>query len=574
MNAPISNLYRQLLRRFNFSIGGYSNPEKEVSDFFYKLCKNELIYQNESIRLLMFGFAQLSVNNINEIDLDKWETKPLSKFNYFDYSSGYAEVLLSFYIHCLNEICGNKRATNIISENIRRDINIRIYIDKKETSFQFKENKRLDALEIVVPSCIFNDIDSVIDLNSFKDASSAEIKSFVIQDDDLEHEYKIDSTVQTETKNAYEELAKKVLKIQPKDFLNNISTYLPSKAVQEKIKQRTLRKHDAKLEEILAVAYSASLFCYFFDCTMEYYVSVSNVSLGKKYSLGSIAVGTKNGTELSYDERAMFSIISNHIASNLSAQLVFETNKYLNRDALRKDFIQTCNALDEKTTTKTLTINTKKSDKLHGRDKVEYSDKSNILEIIKPATFGQAFIDKVNACLTNDVFNKNCLIRIRKDDEKRNNHNVKLPNYNFYKDKVNDSENLLLKLIDNQSSNIDFVNLALVEEVLKIFDGIGNYSFSWDKTNRHLDVVSNNSFDLTNFQQRFITEKTGSIYNKIAKELSTPLIAQGNFIILCCNTTEIFNLEKYWENREYLTPIVAQCDCSNFTLRFQLTKTN
>src|SRR5205823_3547243 len=125
--------------------------------------------------------------------------------------------------------------------------------------------------------------------------------NFVMQDEEFEHEYKIDINTQNEYKNCYEELAERVLKIKPADFKDSIDSYLPCPAIQEKIKNNTLRNPKADLKEILAVAYSASLFCYFFDCSMEYFVSVSNVSGDRKYSLGSIAIGVKNGAELSFD---------------------------------------------------------------------------------------------------------------------------------------------------------------------------------------------------------------------------------------------------------------------------------
>ena len=297
-----------------------------------------------------------------------------------------------------------------------------------------------------------------------------------------------------------------------------------------------------------------------------------------KKCLGVMIIGYEKDNEISDDERAMFRIIADKVSAGISTQnllnnhLEIKLNQtYLDRERLREDFIQTCNALDQKSSAKTLNIKSDKSDKLHGRKIIDPSDEGDILGIIESETFGKAFLDKVKECLNNKVFNKNCLIRIKQTDEKRNYFDVMLPKYSFYKEDAN--ENHLIKLVDSQrNSSIDFVNLALVEDVLKIFDGIRDYSFSWDKTVRHLDVVGDKQFDLEKFKKRFIEQKTGSIYNKIIKELSTPLIAQGNFIILCCDATEIFNLEKYLENSEYFTSQNAQCNCSNFTLRFRLTK--
>lgn len=533
MYSPISNLYRQLLRRFNFSIGGYSDPEKEVSNFFYKLCKNELIYQNESIRLLMFGFAQLSVNDINEIDLDKWETKPLSKFNYFDYSSGYAETLLSLYIHCLNEICDNKRATNIISESIRRDINLRIFIDKNERKFQFRENKRLEALEIIVPGNIFNDNDSTIDLNSFKDSKNAEIGNFVTQDEDFEHEYKIDSVTQAELKTCYEELAKKVLKIQPKEFLNTIETYLPSKSIQEKIKQKTLRNPEANLADILAVAYSASLFCYFFDCSVEYFVSVSNVSLDKKYSLGSILVGIKNGAELSFDERAMFSIISNHIASNLSAQIIFNNSKEIKRKALRTVLKEKYNALKE----------IEPANSLHGTEAISQIQFDEIKKIVSEnvSAFSSQFKSYLDKLKSNnsDCISKYCLVELKENEFCGCKINV--PIHQFSKLNIADPK------CHNPIGNMSLINIPFINGLFsKLTQNRSNITCRIkDKSIRGkqivFEVVYSTEFPIEEFYRKLKASHKGDLIGTYFIENYSLLDAHGIFKIIDKEGKEIFN---------------------------------
>jgi hypothetical protein len=349
MQVSLSNLYNQLLKNFKFSISGYSNPEKEVSDFFYSLCRNDLVAQNEIIRVLMFGFAQLSSDVINQIDFTSWETKPLRKFNYFDYSFGYAEVLLSLYVHCLHEICPGKRAVNIISDNIRRDINLRIAINSDSTvdRFVFKENKRFEALDILVPRTLFRGAESSFDYNSFEH-DGKRISSFVKQDPTFDHEFIITPALQAISRDPYRELAKRVFEISPSDFAMDIESYLPPKDVQTLIRTRTLGNPNANLRDVLAIAYSASLFCHFFRCTLEYFVSISNLSPNGSFSLGSIAVGVANGSELSFDQRAMFSLVSNHVASNLSAQIIRENNRALKltyqRKAL-KDLFDKCDRL-------------------------------------------------------------------------------------------------------------------------------------------------------------------------------------------------------------------------------------
>lgn len=533
MHTPISNLYRQLLKRFNFSIGGYSNPEKEVSDFFYKLCKNELVYQNESIRVLMFGFAQLSFNDINEIDLDKWETKPLSKFNYFDYSSGYAEVLLSLYIHCLNEICNNRRATNIISENIRRDINLRVIVDKTETEFLFRENKRLEALEIIVPGkSIFNDCNQMAYINSFIDSNDSEIECFVTQDDEFEHEYKIDPDSQSKYKKCYEELALKVLKVQPKDFLAGIDTYLPSKSVQERIKHRTLRNPDANLADIIAVAYSASLFCYFFDCHVEYFVSVSNVSLNKKYSLGSLAVGVKNGEELTFDERAMFSIISNHIASNLSAQIIFDNNKEIKRKSLRAKLKNTYNSLKEAA-----------PEPLHGTEEINDTQFDEIKKIVtdNEPIFSKGFVKYLDDLKkeNSNYISKYCLLELKVNEFCS--CKIKKAPHQFSKLKVDEPK--CHNPIGNMSLiNIPFIN-GIFSKLTEKRDGIACEikDKKIDGNKIIFEVKYSKDFPIEDFYKKLKISHPGNLIATYFIENYSLLDAHGIFKIVDNDDKEIFN---------------------------------
>ena len=127
-------------------------------------------------------------------------------------------------------------------------------------------------------------------------------------------------------------------------------------------------------------------------------------------------IGYEKENEISDDERAMLRIIADKVSAGISTQNLLNNhleNKmrqtYHDRTNLRKDFIQTCNALDEKTSEKALNMvpSNGKTDKLHGRTKIESSDKNSILEIIDYKTFGQAFKHKINECLNHDVFNKN-----------------------------------------------------------------------------------------------------------------------------------------------------------------------
>lgn len=589
-----NRLYREILKNFNFSIVGYGSIYEVIDNFFESLVNSSVLYERKHLDFVSYAYAILK-----KIDSFELDTSSRSEFffNTFKERSFELFILHEFYAfkkHILTQCAAladsdttTLKAAELSSELFRFPTPFRVIVTEEEyTTVRYDQHRDVITFEIPVIT-IFKGKQEKETVSQFTDSHKRKVyKKF--EDVIKKNEYNL--LVKKEN-NIYTVQESTSITFYNEEFIcDNLSELVSIVAAKFKLLNKTKEfsffredMKDTVLNEWIMFILSHSFLSYYLNGWIENIPSIikDEGDNADKKCLGIMIVGYEKENEISDDERAMLRIIADKVSAGISTQNLLNNHLeiklkqiYLDRENSRKDFIQTCNALDEKTSSKTLNILPKngKSDKLHGRSKVEESDKKSIIEIIDSATFGEAFMKKANDCLDQEVFNKNCLIRIKKDNETRNGHNVKLPNYDFYK--VKDDENLLLKLIDNQSSNIDFVNLALVEDVLKIFDGIGSYSFSWNKTDRHLDVVGDKAFDLENFKKRFINERTGSIYNKIIKELSTPLIAQGNFIILCCNTTEIFNLEKYLENREYLTSIVAQCDCSNFTLRFQLTKTN
>jgi hypothetical protein len=589
-----NRLYREILSKFNFSIVGYGSIYEIVDDFFESMVNSSVLYEKKHLDFVSYAYAILK--NIDPFELDT-SIKSEFFFNTFKERSFELFILHEFYAfknHVLSKCKGlanssttSLKSAELSSELFRFPTPFRVITtDEEYTTVKYDQHRDVLTFEIPVTTIFkgkkqdetvlqFTEIHKRKVYRKFEEAIKQGSYSLLVK-----KENNIYTVQKSESITFYNE-----------DFVcENLEELVSIVASKFKLLNQTKEYfffndnlNDTTLNEWVMFVLSHAFLSYFLNGWIENIPSIikDEGNNAEKRCLGVMIIGYEKENEISDDERAMLRIIADKVSSGISTQNLLNNhleNKlrqtYHDKTNLRKDFIETCKALDEKTSLKALNINPSntKTDKLHGRLQVEYSDKNSILNIIDYKTFGHSFKEKINECFKQDIFNKNCLIRIRKDDEKRNQHNVKLPNYTFYK--VNEDENLLLKLMDSQSSNIDFVNLALIEDVLNVFDGIGNYSFSWNKTNRYLDIGGSKPFDLANFNKRFIEERTGSIFNKVIKELSTPLIAQGNFIILCCETTEIFNLEKYLENKDYLKSRPAQCDCQNFTLRFQLTQTN
>ena len=327
MSGQIAALYKQLLRGFDFSIGGYDNPELEISRFFNALACNDLVSGNQSITFLMSGYAKLdnADSTSEELDLDSWNTSPLGRFNFYDYEEGYTENLLSAYLSITGTLTVGRRATNVIAENVRSGCNIKVGFTSDSESVVFRDNKRKGLLEVLVPASIYKEeLTSARLRELLAEYPSSERR--VVQSKTHKHEYHVSPTSPTPqlTQSTFlRELFRDNFDISA-EGVRKLACLSASRTDQVRT---TLNNEEANVLEIVSIAIGASLLCRYFDSSIEFFVSTSHLSRGKRYSLGSIAVGVKDPETLSDNEHAMFKILSNHLAANLSAQLVHDTNQ-------------------------------------------------------------------------------------------------------------------------------------------------------------------------------------------------------------------------------------------------------
>lgn len=327
MSGQVAALYKQLLRGFDFSIGGYDNPELEISRFFNTLACNDLVAGNQSITFLMSGYAKLdNADATTEVlDLDSWKTSLLGRFNFYDYNEGYTENLLSAYLNVTNGLTRGRRATNIIADSVRSGCNIKVGFIHDSGSIVFRDNKRRGSLEVLVPAAIYREgLTSARLRELLTEYPSSERR--VVQSEAHKHEYHVsqNGTSALLTQSPFlREVFRDNFELTP----DGVRTLTPLTEGTMAQVRGTLNNAEANVLEIASIAIGASLLCRYFDSSIEFFVSTSHLSQGRRYSLGSIAVGVKEPDLLSDDTHAMFKILSNHLAANLSAQLVHDTNQ-------------------------------------------------------------------------------------------------------------------------------------------------------------------------------------------------------------------------------------------------------
>lgn len=334
MSKFLQRLQKEVLDKFPFSISGYNYPDKEYEEFFRRICKFQESLENDNkIHFTISGFAKLTAtSNLSEAELDKWETESLKYLLFNDNYLGFSEPILSLYVALLQHLSPDKRIVNILAENVNNSILIKILLNDNLEKIQFSFIKSDNTLLIEVPFSyfngyenknkdslqnIFNDINQDCDLIVERESSSSSY-SISLTDDKL---------------SKFSQMLERLLN------LTNVTTIseLTPENVYDRLLKEVLRNNKYNPKEIYSLVFASAILCYFYDCSLTYFVSTARVANNKRYTLGAMGIGLKAGNDLTDNDKALYSILVNHLAANLSTQLIFESNKHLNRENDRKN---------------------------------------------------------------------------------------------------------------------------------------------------------------------------------------------------------------------------------------------
>jgi hypothetical protein len=324
----IHSLYNDVLKELPFTISGNVSIDKTIFQFLQKVAESPFLVDNKQIKFLMGGFAKIQLYDLKQLfQAGKWETKRLENYFFYDYEDDDVLLMLSLYGNCLKILTKSdtdtnsqtKGITNIICDNNYGGVNFRIKIKDELSKIKIVFNRRDNVLECSIPKCFYNNKFNLDELTSATEQPN------VARSVDNDYEF-YRATTQEDVK--FEDLFKKIFNTQyiPSKFKANFKNFILNVKIEENIKTSILKNSEAKINEIYFLIYSAGLLAYLHDCNIEYFTSVANTIGNQKKSLGSIAVGYKSDS-LSNDLRSFFSIISNHLATNLASQIILDTSR-------------------------------------------------------------------------------------------------------------------------------------------------------------------------------------------------------------------------------------------------------
>lgn len=347
----VIQLYQDLLRKYPFSITGRPDPEKKLARFFSDVCQHPMIKERENIVFIYGLYAELEALHHDGLAVEKivnWKTKPLKDVLLFNYEGEYPDLVLSFYLTLLSTLAGANdiTAVNVIADNVRSDIDLRITATSFERpSIHFIE--RDDVLEFRTPCSIFKK-ELWDDKGHLKTATVRRIlQSFLPPSGTIEqhlmatsnrkdpHLFKIDREKENiffkrdatgaVTSSAVNEIFEQEQLDQTIDYYKDEFGRLSRRVLAGRLKS-DLRIED--VSNLISIAIGGTFLAAYYDVNLDYVLSVCNVDRQTSNTLGGLAVGTKKKTPLTAGERALFSIISDHISANLAAQMahqMFET---------------------------------------------------------------------------------------------------------------------------------------------------------------------------------------------------------------------------------------------------------
>lgn len=334
-------LYQDIIRRYPFSITGRPDPEKALADFFATFCRHPIIKERENILFIIALFAELQSLGLDTYSLERvanWQTKPLKDLLLFNYEGEYPDLVLSFYLALLRRVSGGKdvTATNIIADNVISDVDLRVKVTPfDEPSIHFIE--REDVIEFRTPKKIFNEEFWDEERGCLRTGQVRRLLQSYLTGERPEenliarsrrgdpHVFTIDRRENNVFERDDESGVSAIYTLLNKSALDaTVAAYFDEFA---RLSRRVLKgrlRDGERSKDFTWIAIGGAFLAAYYDINLDYVLSVCNVSSKEYLTLGGLAVGSRRRAPLSMAERALFSIVSDHISANLSAQMAHD----------------------------------------------------------------------------------------------------------------------------------------------------------------------------------------------------------------------------------------------------------
>lgn len=543
----------KLLSTLPFSILGYYEHEKELDDFFERLCESDFISKKNNIELVSYSYARLD-------KLNEWGTESLSpKLFFHALDEKYSLLALNVYYSIRNKLFDRKEedvndnphlsnnVAIVLSRLLLKDVGFRLsYTFDKDWHFSFLEQNQIFSIKIPLERLIklskktsvssdklmglFREAlgkflsDTVVKLNS-----EPYLEKLLIQKAKSRHSsYEKKSISTSLIDNEFDKFikvfkSKRELEILRDEFVEAIYFWHTTNPGYLTISDT--KEHIKNWVELFFQIVFISLV---YNSWVEYFPSVCGLDESKQNreyrNLGGLILGYKidENKSLTQEERSIFRIISSRISSTVAGQWMFDNNRQLKRErnkarlkAAHDQFVKLDNNI------------------IHGISPITADFEKAYLEFWEThkSILTKEFEKSFNSLKTkskdtdgNQYINKYCLIELSNKNSACSDCKIKITNPFFLKDDC-----LCCK---QNSISADCFNIPLVKSLLEVFlkDESGQALTSTKNISDNticIEVCHPSGFKVSNFIDKIKKSHNGSLIGTYFMEYYDLIDAHG-----------------------------------------------
>lgn len=338
METLLTDLYVTALRDMQFSITGHKDIEELTNTFFDKL-SDSTFFRHGNIPFTFLIGGVLKVR-----DISSWELRPFTTFYCNIFQDCEKEEVLSFYFFLMD---GKGESTsNILARLFGTDIDFKVSVTKNaEADVSFE---KADAIfEVKIPRKVFNQkFAPVTEASLFKkrfrenyfhifDSIDGHLITEKVPVQNRQNVIHVNESVfeNTEITDRYRQLYESIFDLAE---INNVREELITELNYQYQKNTNLfiKNDDTQhwLDELVTRSIALSFLCVYFQCRIEYMMSVGNVEQSKQgnklyRNIGGLIVGYSNAYDLKPVDRVILNLVSDRLTAVVSADYVHTTGE-------------------------------------------------------------------------------------------------------------------------------------------------------------------------------------------------------------------------------------------------------
>lgn len=401
MATSITEVYNDVLNFLPYSLKGHSDIDDRLHKFYNKLIETNFIKHSDKFTFLCSALLRLPSINQQERGsksiLENWDLNSFDQIFYKTFIEGDKDEALSFYFYLLDwagKQCGveSLSTSHILSKLFIADIDFKVGLihDLTIKKPYIKVDKRRHLFEIFIPKSIFNtkSFENLPHLRLQLNKLWYDKEKFIKREDltgRLYSFYKPNST------NHFEQVFEKFFNsTKINQAISELADYF-----KEFSKFRLYNKDDTLYKQISYCSVCISFLCLYYDCYVEYMLSIAKVDYKHSFrneqavllpeyrNIGGLIIGYNCNSELSQEERAIFNLTSDRLASVIAGQFLYEEIEELS--IKRKGYTVLKNFWD--TALKDLTHNSSTLDKINEAITSAEEKLSELQKVLSRSTF-------------------------------------------------------------------------------------------------------------------------------------------------------------------------------------------